>query len=404
MTSFSAGQLSLAIDAQSLTLESPAGSWLGVTATVVTSDARGVVAGLEVISQEDSEEGLEVRLTGSCDYGQLRLRIGVSAVEPVAIVWLDLLTNRSLDLHSVTLTGVVSGQFDRFWKQGWQSWSPAYVAPLAGADESLPDRVLRGFGDFTEGLTSFDVGLLAGSQGALCAGFLTADRFPGSLNVLDGSLACSWLAASAAVEQDELLSFEPLRIELSSDPQRALERYAAAVAEVASTDLPEAVPSGWCSWYYYYTAVTEADVLANLRFLAGHRRELPIQFVQLDDGYQADIGDWIDWNEKFPGGPRRLTEEIHKAGLKAGIWLAPFLAGEDSKLATQHPDWLVRDSAGTPVVAVTNWDQANYALDLTHPAVREWLRDLFIEIFDDWNFDYVKIDFVFAGALPGRRH
>ena len=37
--------------------------------------------------------------------------------------------------------------------------------------------------------------------------------------------------------------------------------------------VPERTPSGWCSWYYFYTQVTETDVVRNLRFLESHRRE-----------------------------------------------------------------------------------------------------------------------------------
>jgi alpha-galactosidase len=39
-------------------------------------------------------------------------------------------------------------------------------------------------------------------------------------------------------------------------------------------------------------------------------------------------------------------------------------------------------------------------LDATHPEVQEWLSNLFAQI-KDWGYDYLKLDFLFAGAYEG---
>jgi alpha-galactosidase len=404
MTVFRAAELALDASGNTLSLESPSASWRELTPSISTPDGEIAISALVVEDTAGTaEEGFEVRLAGTCDLARLRLRVAFGPDDPVALLSLELLAQQPFELQAVKLRGTLAGNFDRFWKQGWQSWSPAYVTALANPLEVASDPLVARFGIGVQGQTSFDVGLLGGAGSAICAGFLTADRFLGAVEVAADELSCSWLAGGLALDAGELVPLEALRLDLANDAEGALGRYAAAVAELAGTEPPKLAPSGWCSWYYYFTAVTEQDVLANLDFLASHRRQLPVELVQLDDGYQAAIGDWRDWNEKFPGGPRAITEQIHAAGLKAGLWLAPFLAGENSRLAAEHPDWLVRDRSGKPVVAVRNWGQANYALDLTNPAARDWLRALFVEIFDEWRFDYVKIDFVFAAAIPGRR-
>lgn len=51
-----------------------------------------------------------------------------------------------------------------------------------------------------------------------------------------------------------------------------------------------------------------------------------------------------------------------------------------------------------------NWNQNCYALDLTRPEVIDWLKLVFRTVCDDWGFDYVKIDFIYAGAVDGIRH
>ena len=62
----------------------------------------------------------------------------------------------------------------------------------------------------------------------------------------------------------------------------------------ARVDAPYQV--GWCSWYHYFHDVTEDHIRSNLALAA----EWPFDVFQIDDGYQAAIGDWLITNEKFP--------------------------------------------------------------------------------------------------------
>lgn len=152
-------------------------------------------------------------------------------------------------------------------------------------------------------------------------------------------------------------------------------------------------PTVWCTWYQYFLTVTQADVMENLREIERH--ELPVDVVQVDDGWQADIGDWLNLSPRFSS-LADLASAIHASGRRAGIWLAPFLVGSDSAVAHAHPDWVVADGG-------TNWNQRLLGLDLTFPPVRDYLTDVFTRL-RALGFDYFKLDFVYAGALPGRRH
>ena len=159
-------------------------------------------------------------------------------------------------------------------------------------------------------------------------------------------------------------------------------------------------PTVWCSWYHYFAHVTEADIDENLRAIddAG----LPVEVVQVDDGYQAGMGDWLLPSDRFRSVPG-LIRRIRADGRRAGLWVAPFIAGAESDLVRRHPDWLVGGEDG-PVSAGENWGQALFALDVTHEGVRRYLADVFAEM-QGWGVDYFKLDFLYAGALPGgRRH
>ncbi len=157
------------------------------------------------------------------------------------------------------------------------------------------------------------------------------------------------------------------------------------------------VPRVWCSWYSLYGWVHENSFLRVLEGLG----DLPFDVVQLDDGWEYNLGDW-EANDKFPSGMTSLAETIRKTGRKAGLWLAPFMVTLKSNLARQHPDWLLRDDQDRLVKAGLSWKGTTYALDSGHPEVLEWLEALIRKVCG-WGFEYLKLDFLYAGALPGNR-
>jgi alpha-galactosidase len=175
----------------------------------------------------------------------------------------------------------------------------------------------------------------------------------------------------------------------------ALAQWADTLAARLAVEPVVSLPSIWCSWYQYYTHVTEADMLENLAVIK--RLGLDVGVIQLDDGYEAGIGDWLARSPGFPQPLSELTHRIRDTGRRAGIWTAPFLVGEHSQLAQQHPDWLVGDAD-----AGYNWNQHLHALDITHPDAATYLQQVF-RTFMEWGFDFFKIDFLYAGAIPGRR-
>jgi alpha-galactosidase len=168
------------------------------------------------------------------------------------------------------------------------------------------------------------------------------------------------------------------------------------------TNLPKKVPTGWCSWYYYYTNIDQKTILDNLTKV--RELNLPFEFFQIDDGYQKEIGDWLIPNEKFPGGMRILADEIKRVGLKLGIWLAPFLVRKKSEFFRKYPEAILKDQNGKPVPALYNplWGRGyTYALDITHPTALAYIEKVFTTLVKEWGYPYLKLDFLYAGLLPG---
>lgn len=232
----------------------------------------------------------------------------------------------------------------------------------------------------------------------------------GSGGVTDLEARCLWENTPLAPE--ETRSLPPLLLGAGPVGMAALmNEYAAMVAAAMGGAPPRsrAVPAetGWCSWYHYYGTETEADILDNVRTLAATpalRERLRV--VQIDDGWNLPHPGhprvWGDWQAgaKFPRGMRAVADDIRAGGFAPGLWLAPFSVDPASRLRRDHPDWLVRDAAtGEPA---DFWGV--HALDLSHPGAQNFVSDTFRRVFDDWGFEYVKIDFLTHAVQPGLRH
>ena len=167
-----------------------------------------------------------------------------------------------------------------------------------------------------------------------------------------------------------------------------------------------APPTGWCSWYCFGPRVTAQNVLDNLDAIA---KKIPgLSYIQIDDGYQAAMGDWLETGAAFGGDVRGVLNEIRKRGFRPAIWVAPFVAEEQSHVFQQHRDWFVKDEAGAPLrsdrVTFGGWRRGPwYVLDGTHPQVQAHFEHVFGTMRREWGCTYFKLDANFWGAIHGGR-
>jgi alpha-galactosidase len=293
----------------------------------------------------------------------------------------------------------VRAQDARIYEEGWQSWSPSQVYEVtqapARASSALSyrgnyggTRPMPGPDDFCgEGLLALDPG--TGEPIVVIGADQAADTVPRITARRSGDTVTIWADGAVSVSRSPSGAGIPA----------ALAAFGDGFAARASVPPLRAAPTVWCSWYHYFTDVTQADMSENIAAIA--EQDLPIEVIQLDDGYQSEIGDWLSLSDRFDS-LADIVARITDTGRRAGIWTAPFLAGARSRLAAEHPDWLISDADG-PVRANQNWDQDTFGLDPTHPGVQAYLAEVFGR-FVALGFDYFKIDFLFAAALDGHRH
>jgi alpha-galactosidase len=175
-------------------------------------------------------------------------------------------------------------------------------------------------------------------------------------------------------------------------------KYAEALKRRFGKGRAASPPRVWCSWYSLYGWVNERVFTKVLKDFG----DMPFDVFQLDDGWQLAHGDW-EANRKFPSGMKALAEKISATGRTPGIWLAPFMVSPKSQLARNHPDWLLHNEKGEPVHAGITWSGNPLCLDVSHPEVQEWL-DRLIRKVRGWGYGYLKLDFLYIGALIGKRY
>lgn len=281
----------------------------------------------------------------------------------------------------------------RVHEEGWQSWSPSGTYALGDSPYrptndnwatvcyrpgvTAPEGTFQG-----EGLLALDPG--DGSPVRLWAATDPLSEVPSVRLVLtDGDVA-------------EVSADGPVKEWTGTGIQSVLGDWADSLGLPA----PRPAPTVWCSWYEYFTAVTEDDIHENLR--AMDTLDLPVDVVQIDDGYQKALGDWLTLSGRFRS-RAGIADAIRARGRRAGIWTAPFLVDPASDLAAEHPEWLVRAEDGDFAHAGRNWGHDLRVLDTTHPGAAAYLTEVFRTLRAE-GYDYFKVDFLYAGALDGVRH
>ncbi|KAF2957177.1 alpha-galactosidase [Thermotoga sp. Ku-13t] len=285
--------------------------------------------------------------------------------------------------------------FKKAFLNNWQSWGPCKLIDTEEFQPISPDR---------------DWQYSASPVPELLASGLVSDYFVAGHGRLYGFLTSKFAHPFFTFEGHELVAYleyfdtdfedyvplESFVFIEDSDNYDLLIKYAELVAQENNAQFKKDRFVGWCSWYHYFLDLTWPDVLKNLKLA----KRYPIKIFQIDDGYEADIGDWLDSKDGFPS-LDEMARTILQSGFEPGIWTAPFSVSETSKLFEKHPDWVVKEN-GKPKLAYRNWNRNIYALDLSREDVKQWLYELFSSL-RRMGFSYFKIDFLFAGALPGER-
>lgn len=294
-----------------------------------------------------------------------------------------------------------------YLRNGFQSWDGCYfVAPGTPAGNG-PSAKAPTLGYAMTALLPVD------GAGAVVIGADRHDRFQTRLT-FGGTAERLLIDIECLLDGTGETRAETLHLFDGDAVEPSLRRWSERVAAASPTPplLPERRLTGWCSWYNHYAEIDEATIRGEIASAKAFRdaHDAPLDIFLIDDGFTPEMGDWLDFRPTFPNGVAPLLAEAEAAGFRPGLWMAPFLVGNRSRLAAEHPDWLVQERAtGAPFVCSRyygefRWHKRSeeyHVLDITHPDAADHMRRVFATWTRDWGARYLKLDFLHHGAEYG---
>jgi alpha-galactosidase len=151
----------------------------------------------------------------------------------------------------------------------------------------------------------------------------------------------------------------------------------------------------WCGWGYG-TNFTVEDIENTLPKV----KEMGIDWAVLDYGWAPGEGDFEISKEKFPTGEKgmkKLIDDIHDAGAKAKLWIAPLLVHPETKLFKEHPEYVILNKDGSKPI-VQFWH--SYMLCPAIKEVKDLSRDNIVKAMKNWGWEGLKIDGNHLNGMP----
>jgi len=291
--------------------------------------------------------------------------------------------------------------------EGWQSWTPARpYAPgdrrRGPADQRLLDHFWRSGTSYAleEGTRQADGGLLAvdpglGGEDVVVCAAPDPGRIPVIRAVLRGGACVVTADGPCVVQRFPGTLDEALAAWAAGWPGTWGEQWRQGGAQWTARDQQEP-GTAWCTWYglrrrfSYDSLETAMDVI--------EREHLPVSTVQVDDGFAAVLGDWRSSVRPDLGSLEQVAARISDRGFRAGLWLCPTLADVTSDVVARYPGLWV------PGVDMPFGSARRVRiLDPTSPAGAEYLEGLVRDIAGAGFGHWLKLDFLWTGAVPGRR-
>jgi len=232
----------------------------------------------------------------------------------------------------------------------------------------------------------------------ILAGFTTFEHLEGYFHFNTEGRTIQFAAVQTNItgltlKPHQTWQLETLMIAEITDLRQGLTRYTDYVARTCRARLPKKTVTGWIDWQYYREQKNEKDILKTVKAMAGLKRQgFPLKYVIVDGGWCAYASEWMKPCPKFPD-MSRFARIVRRHGFELGLWLAPYLANINTKVAKHHPDWMVLEKDSHKLLHKPRSNVGPcYMVDFTVPATLEWLRKIVRTMVRDWKVKYLKLD------------
>jgi hypothetical protein len=146
----------------------------------------------------------------------------------------------------------------------------------------------------------------------------------------------------------------------------------------------------WCTWQSVGGDGSPAIMAATADWLKTNLVPYGFSVAQIDDGWQAKRRQFDGYGAGWPQGMKPTADRIKADGMTAGLWFMPFAGtNEDAHFSP----WYLHDNAG----AIESHPWAGTSLDVSLPAVKDYIKNVTRYIYTDWGYRYFKIDGMYTG-------
>lgn len=128
--------------------------------------------------------------------------------------------------------------------------------------------------------------------------------------------------------------------------------------------------------------------------LADAAAAVGVERLVLDDGWflgrrddSAGLGDWTVDPQMWPDGLTPLADRVHAHGMQFGLWVEPEMVNLRSRLAREHPEWILGPSVGLGPSS-----RHQYVLNVAHEDAFAHLLESLDALVAEYGVDYLKWD------------
>ncbi|HUB86473.1 MAG TPA: alpha-galactosidase, partial [Verrucomicrobiae bacterium] len=248
------------------------------------------------------------------------------------------------------------------------------------------------------------------SRNGVVGAWLTSDRGSG---IVFGKVNGSLVQMDAQLDYGRLQflpgqtnALEIFALGYFDDARVGLETWADEIAQVYNIHLPPQ-PDGLCTYPMNQNggASSPAAVAQLTDFVKTNLEPFGFDMIQIDAGWQGGITStngsnhgptrvFTEYTNAYSAGVKPTADYMATNGITPGIWFEPFAGTSDDPYFTNHEDWFVETTNGTPY-----WcEWGGNSLDMTYQPARNYVSNMVSNISQNWDYTYFKMDGFWTGT------
>ncbi|WP_432891289.1 fibronectin type III domain-containing protein [Kribbella sp. CA-245084] len=201
--------------------------------------------------------------------------------------------------------------------------------------------------------------------------------------------------AAATAPADAAQDYKPVYPQVAATPYMGWSSWS-----LQSTNYPGVNPDGPGSF------ISEKNILTQANALATKLKPYGYEYINVDAGWQDggdEYGRPVAMAKRFPRGMKAVGDDIHKLGLKFGIYTTVGLGmdvyRDGNTPIYDAPGCFTRDIVYPDLRKTNGWDAA-YKINYDSPCAQKY-ADSIAKLFASWGVDFIKMDGVGPGSWKG---